>query len=475
MKKLTVVYLILFFVMLIIPAVTMPFFADAETSEKRELSEFPDITDEDGKFNDGFTGELGTYISEHIGFRTLLVEMNSAWQSALFGRSTEESVIVGSDGWIFYAETVTDFLNAATLSGRNISNIVRTLELMQDHAEENGASFVAAVIPNKNTLYPDAMPYYYISLGSDGNLELLEEALSDSDVNCADIRSAFADKDEVLYQKTDSHWDYRGALLGYGTIMEKSGFPYHKFDGVTFEARCDWAGDLAGMLYANAARPDIQYYPDYEFGYRFTSHETNAEAITLRTANESGEGVLVMFRDSFCNAMQGYFSESFAEAVFSRAYPFRMDFVGRYNADVCVLEIVERNIPNLAKRAPVMQAPYAAISASAGQMNGEAVSIFAEKSNGFIHLYGTVDSAYLGDSYRAYVLVTHGGGTDAYEAFPIFEQELLGADSLSDNGFSAYIGEKLLDGAESVMIVVSNGEAYYASTPFDAESILTEE
>lgn len=463
MKKLTVIYIALFVAMLLLPAVAMPFFTDDGASENRELSEFPDIKKEDGGFNFDFTSELDLWISEHIGFRRKMVEANSRWQAAIFGKSSEDSVIVGRDGWLFYAETEADYLNAATLSTRNIQNIVRTLELMQEYAESHGATFTAAIVPNKNTLYGEAMPYYYLPLHEDGNLELLEAALAGSNVNYADIRAAFSETDEVLYQKLDSHWDYRGALLGYRTIMEKTGRPYEKFDGLTFEARTDWRGDLSVMLYSDAASPDVQYYPEYEFGHRFVSHEKNEEAITLKTANQDGTGVLFMFRDSFCNTMRVYFSENFAEATFSRAYPFRMDRAADSGADVCVLEIVERNLPNLAKRAPVMEAPEAVISAEARALPEGAVTVEKRTQEGYLHIYGVVDGSYLGDSYRAYILVSGGGKSAAYEAFPIFEQELLGADTLGDNGFSAYLDGGLIGDADSMRIIVAVGDTFYIS------------
>ena len=463
MKKITIIYIAVFVAVLLLPAVTMAFFYGDETSENRELSDFPSLHTEDGGWNTGFTEQLDTWISEHIGFRKLLVEANSAVRSALFGMSSEDSVVVGQDGWLFYAETESDYLNVPTLSERNIKNLVRTLTLMQEYAESRGAAFVATVVPNKNTVYGDSMPYYYRPLAEDGNLELLEAALSGSDVNYADIRAALTGAEDVLYQKTDSHWDYRGALLGYRTIMGKSLFPYVYFGDLTFEAREDWSGDLATMLYADAADKDVQYYPEYEFGYKTVSHETGVEAITLQTKNQNGEGALVMFRDSFCNTMQCYFSESFAEATFSRAYPFRMDYVDKYDADVCVLEIVERNLPNLVKRAPVMAAPKTVISADAQPTESGAVTLFTETQNGYAHLYGTVDGSYLGDDYRVYLLI----GSSAYEAFPIFEQELLGSDTLGDNGFSAYLDSATVDSAESMRVIIESDGKYYISGEFD--------
>ncbi len=460
MKKLTVAYVIVFIALLLLPSLTMPLFSDDGSTENRTLAQFPSLIKSEGGLNENYTDELDDYISDHIGFRRMLASANSIIQSSLFGRSSEEKIIVGKDGWLFYAETKNDYLNAPTLSRRNINNIVHTLELWRDKAEADGATFTVAIIPNKNTVYPDKMPFYYIPQKDDGNLELLTGALKESGITYADVKSAIETDEDTLYQRTDSHWDYRGALTGYRSIMEKANFPYKVFDGLTFTARDDWSGDLAVMLYADSAAPDTQYYPDTDFGYDIVSHEKAPDAITLRTRNPNGEGNLVMYRDSFCNTMHVYFADSFKEAVFSRAYPFETGLVERYDADVCILEIVERNIPNLAAKAPVMEAVKTELSVSAKRMEPGSVEIFTEVKNGNVHVYGTVDEKYLGTSNRIYLLAEVDGKTQAYEAFPIFEQELLETAELGDNGFSAYFPKDLWESFSSVRVAVYNGEEY---------------
>lgn len=464
---LSVLYVIIFVLLLALPAVTMPLFHEDGAAEKRELAPFPSIKKEDGSFNDAFTEGLDAYIADHIGFRSALVRANGAWQAALFGKSAEDGVIVGGDGWLFYTDTKFDYMNVPTMSERAVNCVVRTLELMRDKAGSSGASFTVAVVPNKNTVYGENMPYCYIRTDGDGNLELLKKALADSDVTVADLEAAFAAEDDVLYQKTDSHWDYRGALLGYRTIMDAANYAHTGFDSLTFEPRADWSGDLAGMLYADGASPDVQYYPEYEFAFDIVSHEKAPDAITLRTANPNGNGRLVMYRDSFCNTMHVYFAESFAEALFSRAYPFETELIDKYDADVCVLEIVERNIPNLAKKAPVMEAPRVEFSAPAKHMDGE--EVFAETKNGYVHIYGTVPSEYLGESYRAYLLAESDGKTAVYEAFPIFESELLGSDDVGDCGFSAYFKTETWQTFDTVRIIVESGSCC-VSDPADAAS-----
>ncbi len=477
MKRLNVLYFIVMILLLALPAVSMPLFTDADSTENRELSPFPQLRKADGSLNTGYMEEFDLWIDDHIGFRTVLAEANSILQTALFRQSSEESVIVGSDGWLFYADTEADYLNVATLSGRNIRNMVRTLEMMQNYTEKQGASFVFTVVPNKNTLYPDAMPFYYRPLSADGNLELLEQALADSDVNYVSLKSVFSEKDEILYQKQDSHWDYRGALLAYqaitGRIADRNQKSSLTFDDLSFTERKDWNADLAAMLYSHQAKPDIQYYPDYAFHYAVLSHETAPDALFLEMENENRpeESSLVMFRDSFCNAMQVFLAENYGHTILTRSYPYPMDYINTYHADTCILEIVERNLDNLVKKAPVMPAEKVKADVNAAALYGDEFTVCAAGQDGYVHIYGTIQEEYLGEDYQAYILTRHGDSVTAYEAFPIYEQELLHTDTQGDNGFSAYISESEWAEAEAYAVLIASGQNHYVSQFFFTDSI----
>ena len=147
MKALHVIFITLAFLLLASPAVLMPFFSDAVNTEKRELSEFPALYD--GEWNDDFSEELNTWVQEHIGLRNQMVSANSLLRSRLFGQSATETVIVGKDGWLYYSDTVNDYLHVRTLSERNVRCVVRTLAMLRDYAVEQGSAFVVALIPNK--------------------------------------------------------------------------------------------------------------------------------------------------------------------------------------------------------------------------------------------------------------------------------------------------------------------------------------
>ena len=458
MKKLDIGYIIVFLLLLMIPSGAMLFGGETENTEKRALAEKPSLI-EGGSINREYGTQLDAWLSDHIGLRGRMVSVESSIMDRLFGQSAVSSVILGDDGWLYYADELNDYMNVATLSQRNINNVARTLLMVQQSLTAKEHSFVFVTVPNKSSLYPH-LPERYVPLAQDGNLESLQKALAEHEVCYANLQRAFSEDGRELYQKTDTHWTYQGALLAYRTIMAAVGYPHDEFETMTFEDRLDWSGDLAVMLYSTAAELDWQSYPVGDWTYEYTSHEKAADSLLLRTAKEGGQGSVVMYRDSFGDTLHRLVAESAAEATFSRIVPYDISMADRYAGSLVILEIVERNLANLAAKAPLMAAPAVNLDVTATAVSPASVTAKSEETEEFLHVFGEIDESLLKDEYRVYILVSDGkGGRDSYEAFPVYETELMGGTEQKDNGFSAYIPADA-KGKDIAVLVESDGEYY---------------
>ncbi len=468
MKKLHVIFIILAVLVMAVPALTMPLFKNAVNTEKRELSELPAVIREDGSFNPRFSVEMNTWIQEHIGFRGPMVSANSRLRTGLFGQGATDDIVVGKDGWLFYYESVNDFLHVPTITPRNAANAARTAALLGQYAESQGSRFLLAFLPNKNSVYGGYMPYYYVPRTSEGNRELFLRALNEENVPYVDVKPALQAVGRQLYQKQDSHWTYEGALIGYRTIMSASGLPFNYFAGMTFTEEKNWPADLAVYLYGEGAEPDVQAYPDYTFTYGYRSRATAVDSLTLETFHPDGNGSLVMYRDSFANTMQAYLAENFADALFSRALPYQADLIGQQQADLTILQVTERSLDSYVFRAPQMPAPQVNLDGDARPVSAGRATLNREDAGLYTHLYGTVDESLLGDTYRVYLLVGGLPSPKAYEAFPIYEKELLGPAASEDSGWSAYLPKELLADSPALSLCVESGGERWLC-PLEAE------
>ncbi len=451
------IYSALFLTVCLVPAVCTPFFNGDASKEKRESAKLPSFLNE-GKINTAFFKEFENYFSENFAFRQQLVTADGRLKSALMHTSADDDVIVGKEGWLYYSETVSDFQRINTLSSREINAIANNLRIIDKNCENRGADFIFFSAPNKNSLYPENMPYNYIQTDNNSNLENLTEILSSDDFYI-DMKSELEalNSPTALYHKTDTHWNNFGAYAAHTMLMNKLGKSSCSAGSNWYTAN-DRLGDLAAMLYPSEKAKDMQLYNDYEFEYKYTSRFRGLDDISITTENKNSQGNLMMFRDSFGEAILPYMAEQFNSAEFSRAMPYNLKKVK--DKDTVIIEIVERNLKNLLKSAPFMEACAVEISdikAEKGD-SSEAVIKTAE-NNGMTHIYGMLpESFFKGDKYR--ILVEADG--NIYEAFNCFEENLLKDTEYSPYGFSIYLSKEINTDNIRITVLNDNAGAVYA-------------
>lgn len=424
--------------MCILPIVMIPFIDVSSTSENRKLSEKPSIVNSDGDFNSEWSSEFETYLSEHFAFRQVLVTLNSLVLSDLFKSSSNEKVIVGKNDWLFFASTVDDYTSNNTMSARKLNNTLKTISLMQEYADSKGSKFIFLIAPNKNSVYPEYMPYQYIEGKEKNNRELLLSKMDDYSINSLDITGLFKSSDD-LYHTRDSHWTNKGALLVYNSVMDMFEVSHYDFSDVEYCSQNIWSGDLDTMLFPSLNHLSEQIVYNYDFNFQYTSNFKNEDDILITTKNDNGNGKMLMFRDSFGRSLYPFFAENCSEAEFSREVPYRMDLLDSFDAEMTILEIVERNLNNISESTPVMRAPRRELNTSADIIISEANSCFINQCNNMLKIYGRLDESYFQDDSNIYITLENQEKVLCYEAFPICEAELLEENEQSDFGYSLFI------------------------------------
>jgi hypothetical protein len=452
-------YIVLFFAVCAAPGLLLLLGVESPNYEKRALASPPSIWDEEG-FNAEFPEEFDTYFSENFGLRPLLVTANAALRRTLLSESSSEKVIVGRDGWLFFAETLDDYLGRNTLPDGDITRLARALALQQESLRARGTAFVVALAPNKNTIYPEYMPARLIPESQQSNLSALQAAMDAQGVHYADLRAALAAarQQQQIYHRLDSHWNNAGALVAYRTILEAvsaqlPGFTWDDYAGVTGETVRGWHGDLSVMLLPSLRITDEQIIYPIPENYRAERPIRSPEDIRIETRSDANDTALLIFRDSFCNALIPFLSNAFGRTLYSRAVPYDYGLIE--NADVVVIEIVERNIPELLQYAPLLAAPQRECG-SAPEAAGTQASLGVRQAEGGLVIYGTAEADGL-------VTVRLAGAADAcFEPFPLLSDEDAAAlPERHGNGFTMYLPAGALPAGEYAVsvIVAKDGEA----------------
>jgi hypothetical protein len=415
--------------------------------------------------------------------------------------------VVGSGGWLYYAGTTDDYVGAAPLTERSLRNIAHNLFLMQTYADAQGARFVFAIAPNKNTLYPEHMPSYYLAAPNASNAERLIPYLEEYGVNYVNLFAALAEGADAtgaaegsatgaaetadsLYLLRDSHWDNRGALIASNALTRELGLTLGTAGlnaallQPSWILRVDSVGDLDAMLFPGATTPQTQYYLEgiNDAGgfsgeyWSYTGEGNSVEADLIQTIG-AGEDTLIVYRDSFGNALLPYLAAQTATAEFSKLVPYNALRIADIKPSFVVVERAERHIDYLAQNAPLMPCPTVKLNTSEAKVDtsAQARSTCETGSNGpLVSFSGVVDSRLIDDETQVYVSVQpveagEESSERVFEAFMLSPSRTgegataIGAavasgaatanEATEENGYLVYIPQTALPNGESAINV----------------------
>lgn len=477
-KTCKIIYVVLIVIVMLVPFAGMTFFKTDTTTENKRMAEMPAIK-EDGKFNKDYLSDLGTYFNDHFAFRNYLVDADSRIQSGVFGESNVDTVLVGTDGWLYYSATVDNYLGQNRMSDRTMNNCVHNMKLFQDYVESQGAKFVLAVPPNKNSLYGDNMPYYYSYKVSDGSdIAVMTEKFVEAGINYVDLYDLLKNQDDTMYLKRDSHWNNMGALLAYNDILDAAKVDHDSYETEIFTRKKDYVGDLNSMIYPVSSQPEWDMYLDDDiWTYQYTTDTKSVEDIKISTSCDDADGSLLMYRDSFGNTLLPYMANAFRTASFSKNIPYNISSdMAANKPDVVVVEKVERNIKEFASDPAVFQGPEPGADEISSFENAQTyhdkatVKVKEADSNiNFWEIDGAVSADKMSVDTCIYVAITDGDVTKYYEAFGI-------TDNNESLGYRLYLDKTSVNSDDITVRIYtsdSNGTSQVAEKNVDLTTVET--
>lgn len=414
-------------------------FGGGEESSDSDAAPAPALAAADGSFNFNVLSDAGSWFDDHFAFRNEWVTAAAVVEGSVFGVSPNESVVRGTNGWLYYGDSVDDFRGTGQLGDRALYDIAHSMKLVQDYAAARGIDFAFTIAPNKNTLYGANMPYYCQTKVGDANLDRIAAYLASEDVNYIDARTLLADQGKVLYHASDSHWNNEGAMLVADAIMSSMGHDHRNYFDVEPSLRDDFVGDLEKMLYPAAPAPEAEFdYGQQDYAYRNAAESNFSPRVETASVAENPAGSLVMYRDSFCNSLLPFMAEAYDRAYFSRGVPYQLAIdLDAHEADALVIERAQRFMRDMAANAPVMCAP---VVPEADQPIGEyePVEVEQETLGDYVKVTGSVPVEALPGDFIAVRV----NGERVYEAFGVCDAEtsqerfqvLLPASDLRESG-----------------------------------------
>ena len=196
--------------------------------------------------------QLRSFLDDHFGLRDVLIKANALMRYSL--HSTDSPwVTIGRHGWLFFTGD-SDIEQSAGLLIRKaaIERFADFAAALYAEMRRHNVAFIVASPPNSATIQRKYLPAWAASVPPLTEYDLILKALAQRGVPAVDLRPAlFAEqRRRQTYQRTDTHWNELGALIGYDTVVRALGRKDWAIDpDRVFKGDAERAGgDLARML-----------------------------------------------------------------------------------------------------------------------------------------------------------------------------------------------------------------------------------
>jgi len=367
---------IAFLAALVTPGVVMLARLDSELprAENRELAP-PPAWPASGAALRAFPAVASQYFEDHFGLRARLVRWQAELRLRALRVSASPDVILGRDGWLFYAGdgNSEDIASAIPFTHDELEVWRSTLQHTQDWLRARGIAYVFVLAPDKHQVYGEELPASLHQVGKETRTDSLVRYLRDhSTVPVLDLRPALiaAKAGERLYHRTDTHWNDRGAYVAYAAIVRALGVAGEPAPRTSFDAPAVSVPglDLAGMLGVTGAltEEDLPLRPRLPRRARIVEpSRPDSRLMDARIVTEQPDlsrPRAVVFRDSFGSALIPFLAEHFSRAVYLWQYNFDPDVVRAEHAEIVIQEWVGRRLSTLL--------PYDPFATESGKSGG---------------------------------------------------------------------------------------------------------
>ncbi|MDD5016797.1 MAG: hypothetical protein PHO15_01705 [Eubacteriales bacterium] len=367
-KEQKAIHIILFWaftILLLLPFALMPVLgASFDTSvEMRESAPSPELSLV--KLAD-FPKLYEDYFSDNFAARNNFVNLNSFIRYAIFNTSSTDSIAAGKDGWLYYTdEENIDLLRSSGMySEEELEAFFDNIVMMQNYYDSKGVEFIIVLIPSKSTVYPEYICGFDEQSNAYTPIDQVTDYIisNDPSIHIINVKDELLKyKDDIrLYFKTDTHWNYEGAYIGYRYIIEylnDSMVIDSQPQNVLFEPNTKLM-DLSKMLnigglYDMDEAYNISVLPSNhteEYSDEGLEETINGIAnpfeIHMYENNDADNLSVLIFHDSFIASwnMKGLLSAHFSKTAFIWTYYQSPQIIDLINPDVVILECTERYI-----------------------------------------------------------------------------------------------------------------------------------
>lgn len=350
------VFILIFFSLLFLPLLSIAIDIRMDNNiinEKRLKAQKP-VWDND-KID--YIKKYYKFFKDNFAGREHLISFYNNFKYNLLNESTvPDRILFGKDDFLFYSkqndgDSIMDYQGLIKLDSDKLKSIRLGLLDFNKWLSERNIKFYFIIAPDKQTVYPDKMPDNIRRCFITSTDQILNE-IDDRNIKIIDLREDLINARSMkyeLYAKSDTHWNSLGAYIAYKKIMEVI---YRDFNIIKpirinlnqfeFVSRTD-IKDLYDMLGVKGFLPTKYAMINLPSLFSVVS-KYDKDLVTSSGYNKLR---VIMFRDSFTDALQPFLSNTFGYINYKWTYKIDKGIILKEKPDIVIFEVVERNFKNL--------------------------------------------------------------------------------------------------------------------------------
>lgn len=280
-------------------------YPDIIDSEKRSLTQFPNIellyNLKVKRFIEGFE----QYYNDRVYFRPYLIDFSSYIYSFFGANIDMNKSFRGKNNWLFLGNDFDNCVSALTgewkMTESQLLSKLYFFSQVKSIAESYGANFYILVGPNKSSVYPEYLPSI-IFPSKQRALSPLLFMLREHNVNVFDPTDNLKQKknEGLLYFRTDTHWNYLGTKIAFEAFLDE--FHIGEFPDVKLIPSKEYIGDLISI-------GGYKNFP-LELGDNFIPQLTEEKKVDHKT--------ILVLGDSFSESLMFYLGAMFKKVYFKK-------------------------------------------------------------------------------------------------------------------------------------------------------------
>lgn len=364
-SRMDIIFLLIFFVILFIPMSNIDTKTEKSEKENRAFAKYkPFIKNNVINFN--FGENFNNWFSDRFYLRNHTIDFNTQLKTLLNTNYKDNTFLLGQENWLFLTSNKSErnYLNLEKFSEEELQKAVDYIASIDRYCKKHNKKFVFVICPDKNKIYGEYYPNYYIKHipDSKSRANQLIEALKKNNVDVVYfydvlVKNKSTDTTKLLYWKDDTHWSKYGAYIAYLELAKHLGI---KPATVVLKDKEKHIGDLSSKSYFKYN--DSQEYINPEVRNKNAQctqilnkkHNTLKQRGDINCNNKNKINQKILFyRDSFSINLIPFISENYNNSQFYWTTKVDADEINK--ADIIIFERVERFLYDLPNETPIKE------------------------------------------------------------------------------------------------------------------------